>query len=99
MKRVYISGKITGLTEEAYKLKFAHAERLLRKMGYSTFNPAKHGIVPGYTWADYMKQDIKELCECDYIYFLDNWQDSKGAQLEHDLAVKLCIPTLEVKRA
>lgn len=97
MQRVYLSGQITGLSEVEYKQKFAIAEKKLKHMGYAVFNPAKKGIVPGYQWADYMRADIKELCECDYIYQLDNWENSKGAKLEADIATKLCIPFLKVK--
>lgn len=96
MKTVYISGKITGLTEEQYKIKFAGAEKLLRQYGYRPVNPAKKGEVPGYKWEDYLKEDIAMLCECDFIYFLDNWNESEGAKLEKFIAEKLKIPTLEI---
>lgn len=99
MKRVYISGRISGLPEPLYTRYFADAEKLLLSMGYKPYNPTKRGIVPGYKWEDYMKEDIKVLCDCDAIYFLPNWMDSKGAVMEHDIAKKLSIPTIEVYKA
>ena len=65
-------------------------------MGYDVVNPAKKGIVPGYKWTDYMKEDIKQLCDCDAIYFLSNWVNSRGAIMERDIAKQLLIPTIEV---
>ena len=79
-----------------WKKNFAEAECLLKKMGYTVINPAKKGIVPGYRWEDYMKDDIKLLCDCDAIYFLKNWTDSKGAIMEHEIAKQLSIPTIEI---
>lgn len=96
MKKVYISGQITGLPEPVYKKLFSDAERTLKAMGYDVVNPAKKGIVPGYKWTDYMKEDIKQLCDCDAIYFLSNWVNSRGAIMERDIAKQLLIPTIEV---
>ena len=96
MKKVYISGRITGLPEKLYMKYFADAEHKLTRMGYKPYNPTKRGIVPGYKWEDYMKEDIKVLCDCDAIYLLPNWMDSRGAVMEHDIAKKLGIPTIEV---
>ena len=36
-----------------------------------------------------MKEDVKALCECDIIYMLSNWTDSKGAIIEHTIAMYL----------
>ncbi len=36
-----------------------------------------------------MKEDVKALCECDVIYMLSNWTDSKGAIIEHTIAMYL----------
>lgn len=99
MKKVYISGRISGLPEPMYKKYFADAEHLLTTMGYKAVNPAKRGEVPGYKWEDYMKEDLKLLCDCDAIYFLPNWMDSKGAIMEHNIAKQPGIPTIEVYRA
>jgi len=90
---VYISGKITG--NENYEKQFNEAERELKKMGYEVFNPAR--IKENWSYEDYMKFDIKHLLECEQIYLLPNWEDSKGARLEKQIAETVGISTLELK--
>jgi len=41
------------------------------------------------SWLNYMKTDIIALMECDAIFLLENWEESKGACIEHSLAIKL----------
>lgn len=87
MKTVYISGKITGLLEEEYQANFAAAEEELRENGYNPINPLKIKHPPGTEkWCDYMRGDIKVLCDCDAIYMLTNYKDSKGATVELSVA-------------
>lgn len=84
--KVYISGKITGIEEEA-SLLFKKTEEELNLKGFIAVNPM---VLPlGYPWEYYMKEGIKLLMDCDYIYMLPNWIDSKGSKIEHDLAKKL----------
>lgn len=85
--KVYISGKITGLPN--YRDIFAQAERDLLAAGLQPINPAELELQEGATWADYMRADIKVLCDCDAIYMLDNWRRSRGARAEHNLAKAL----------
>ncbi len=87
-KKVYISGKITGIEQEAPHI-FAKAERLLQSMGYETINPLTLNHTHDKSWHSYMKMDIKALCDCDGIYMLKNWTDSKGAIIEHTIAMYL----------
>lgn len=89
MKKIYISGKITG--DPLFKKKFANAAALITAAGYTPINPAAVELEDGATWADYMRQDIKLLCDCDGVYMLENWQESKGAKIEHQLAQDLGI--------
>lgn len=90
--KVYISGKISGLSEKVYKNNFNSAELYLTGLGYDAVNPVSYGLIPNGTWEDYMRRDIKLLCECDYIYLLEGWEDSDGASLE-----KLIADNLEIK--
>lgn len=87
MKKIYISGKITG--NKNYKQEFEAAEMLLKLAGYYPVNPAREHLPDGATWADYMRHDIKLLCNCDGLYMLKDWQESKGARVEHQLAQNL----------
>ena len=89
MKKIYISGKITDNAN--YKADFQAAELALKIAGFQPVNPAEEKLPDGATWADYMRHDIKLLCDCDAIYMLDGWQESAGAKIEHKLARKLGI--------
>lgn len=86
--KIYLSGKISGIVEEA-KERFSDAQRELEEKGYSVINPMK---IPHYhdnSWHSYMREDVKALCDSDAIYMLSNWTDSKGAIIEHTIAMYL----------
>jgi nucleoside 2-deoxyribosyltransferase len=87
-QKIYISGKISGIEEEAYKL-FSKAEELLISQGYEVVNPFKLNHEHDKTWTSYMRVCIKALCDCDCIYILKNHNESKGALIEIDIAIKL----------
>lgn len=93
MKKVYISGPMTGLPEYNYPA-FHEAAHKLREAGYEPINPADFPIQEDWEWADYMRQDIPRLCEADHIYLLDGWENSKGATVEKSIADILGITSL-----
>lgn len=83
--KIYISGPMTGLPDlnrPAFNAKAAE----LRALGHEVVNPAELPEIPGGTWVEYMEVDIKLLVDCDAIYMLTGWRESKGACIEHDLA-------------
>ncbi len=91
-KSIYISGKITGLSKEEYRAKFDQAERKLRHEGFLVFNPTDP------SWTNYFEErkspyevilwhDLRKLMECDAIYMLDNFLESKGAKAEFAYAI------------
>jgi len=88
--RIYISGKISNIEEEAKEL-FAKAEKELQEKGFETVNPMALNHQHDKSWHSYMKVDIKALCDCDEIFMLLNWVDSKGAIIEHTIAMYLGI--------
>ena len=88
MTRIYISGKITGIELEAERL-FKEAELELIEKGYDPVNPFDLNHEHDESWASYMKENIKALCDCDAIFMLTNWKDSRGAIIEHDIATHL----------
>lgn len=88
--KIYISGKITGIENEAREL-FAKAEKKLKEEGFETVNPMKLNHNHDRSWHSYMKEDVKALCECDEIFMLSNWIDSTGAFIEHTIAMYLGI--------
>ena len=97
---VYISGPITGV--DNYNENFIMAERALQYSGYDTVMPVTIGaalkskLKREPTWAEYMREDIKALMDCDGIYMLDGWEKSSGARLEEHIAVRIGIKRIEL---
>jgi Domain of unknown function (DUF4406) len=85
---VYVSGPMTGLPNLNFHA-FHAAAKTLREAGSIVMNPADIGEDPGKTWEDYMRTDIKMLCDCDTIYLLPGWEKSKGAHLELHIAHRI----------
>lgn len=91
--RVYISGPMTGIADLNAPAFAAEAARLLA-LGYQVENPADVVLPDGATWADYMRADIPLLLACSHIRMLDGWTMSKGARLEHHIAISLGLEVL-----
>ena len=77
--KVYIAGKITG--DPNYKSKFNAVKERLELMGDVILNPAT--LPEGMTPADYMRICLAMIDTADLVVFLDDYQQSKGAMLEH----------------
>ena len=91
-KLVYVSGKITGMEELAAVI-FDNAETILTNLGIQSLNPMKLNHDHDKSWESYMRVCIKALCDCDCIYILPNYKESRGALMEiaiaKDLGLKL----------
>ena len=48
-------------------------------------------------WSDYMRAYIKALCDCDAIFMIYGWENSKGARIEFNLAVDLGLKVIYEK--
>jgi hypothetical protein len=95
--RVYVSGPISGRPREQYRLEFATAAAVLAANGHIPCNPTtQNGLPPGLPWESYMRADIGLLTSCDAICMLPGWQASRGASIEHDLALKLGLPVMRL---
>lgn len=84
--KVYISGPISGLPLETVYNNFTNAEIRLQEEGYEVVNPLNNGLPRESTWNEHMRADLKLLLDCDAIYLLKGYQNSKGAMIEYDLA-------------
>ncbi|MGE0294919.1 MAG: DUF4406 domain-containing protein [Hyphomonadaceae bacterium] len=81
--KIYISGKISGLDYDDAFDSFSEAEDWVLIHGHEAVNPMKKvSEQQGFTWEQYMLEDIAILFACDGIFMLRNWQDSKGARIE-----------------
>ena len=85
-QKVYISGPISGLPFDKVEQSFRDAEIRLQEEGYDVVNPLENGLTKDHSWHEHMKADIKLLMDCDTIYLLQGYTDSKGAMIEYDLA-------------
>lgn len=93
--RVYVAGPMTGLPE--YNLPaFAAAALDLAALGFNAVNPGHRGVIPGYTWQDYMRDGIRLLLTCDAVAVLPDWETSSGATLEVHIARALTMPVRPV---
>ena len=92
-KRIYISGPMSGVPREQYLKMFRRAEQSLRDRGYQRIvNPIRvwacrwpwlYRIV-GYRLT--LLYDLWLLMQCDQIYKLPGWQQSRGANIESCVA-------------
>lgn len=86
--KVYVSGPMTGWPDHNFPAFNAAADKL-RAAGHDVENPADKGIIEGWSWEDYLRYDLKILCDCDAICLLGEWWASRGARLEQDVAQQL----------
>ena len=83
MKRVFISGKVSGLP-------YTHAQEQFNRVaslfdGYEVCNPVKLCKLY-WSWPRCMTVCLWHLMKCDTVVFMDNWQDSRGARIENRAA-------------
>lgn len=86
MSKIYISGKITG--DDNFISKFKDAKTKCADRGWNIdeiVNPCE--LPQQETWEDYMIMGIKELFDCSHILMLPDWKESKGARIEHAIAL------------
>lgn len=102
MKKIYISGPITGREKDECRLHFATVESNIRGracangLEFAFFNPTSLRLdhLEAPKWSDYMKACITELVKCDGIAVLAGWEQSRGARIEIKLADSLGIPVI-----
>lgn len=85
-RTAYVSGNITGLPKTAVQSKFDIIGEELAGKGYQVVKPE---ALSDESKASDVRNDIKKMLECDEVHLLSDWQDSRGAQLERDIALRL----------
>ncbi|WP_420114537.1 DUF4406 domain-containing protein [Pseudactinotalea sp.] len=92
MSTVYIAGPMSGLPDFNYPA-FRAAEGELRRAGHEPLNPADAEAlndtgVP-QAWAWYMRHALGMVIRAEGIALLPGWERSRGATLEHLVALQL----------
>ena len=93
-KKVYLSGPITG--KKNYKGLFLYVEELIKLCDvFQIFNPASQ-IPDSLDYKQAMKRCVAALAEYEAIVMLPGWHTSKGARLEHDIALACGINIIDL---
>lgn len=89
-RKCYNSGKISGLPYLTAYNNFLAADKEIKDRGYEPVNPMeKRWVRPSAPWLVHMIVDVWKLLWCDAVYFQKNWEDSRGAQVEFQVALML----------
>ena len=86
MKKLYISGPISGHNIEERKETFSRMKEMLERDGYEVFNPMENGLEHDAPTKEHMKRDLLALLDCDCIYMLAGWNHSAGCLTELHVA-------------
>jgi len=103
--KIYIAGPMTGIKDWNFPA-FFEAEKQLKELGYEVINPAHNDGEtleealasagtperPNNSWGYYMRRDLPSVLNVDAICVLPDWQRSKGARLEVQVAQALGLP-------
>ena len=96
--KIYCAGPMTGYPDFNFPA-FMQAEENFKRLGDTIFNPARMDIeadgidregMSGHEEVPNLKEiarrDVDAIFQCDMIYMLRGWENSKGARAEHALA-------------
>ena len=107
MKVIYVAGKYLGKSDWETYLNIHHAKLVAHRLwdeGWAVICPHANTAFfggenesdkdnPNGDWRKWIGGDFEIIKRCDAIYMLNNWQDSKGAKLEFEIARLLKIDT------
>ena len=89
LKRVYVSGPMTGKPNEN-EAAFTEATEELQFRGYAVCNPHDTSELLGeLTHAQYLRFDFERVLEADFLVALLGWEESMGALSELLMAVRM----------
>lgn len=91
---VYIAGKVTGLPYDEVKRKFKMKQLELEAQDFFVLNPVDIVGDGECDWQEAMRISVMLLANADFICLLPDWHLSEGATLEHSLAIRLGINTI-----
>jgi hypothetical protein len=82
VKRLYVAGPMTGITENNYP-EFNRISSTLRDAGYEVVNPAEFGVHGGRVhYVDLLREDLRVMLDCHGIAVHGDWWESSGARNE-----------------
>ena len=92
MKKIYISLPITG-HEDTAKQKAEEFKALLQKHlpDCDIKTPFDVCSEEGKPYGYYLGRDIEYILTCDYVFFMNGWEHSKGCQIERAVVDVYCI--------
>ncbi|MBP3762920.1 MAG: DUF4406 domain-containing protein [Bacteroidales bacterium] len=85
-ERIYLAGKITG--DPDYRVKFRAGVIHLLRLGWEyndIVNPVK-ACPEGWGWWRCMARCLRLLAGCGWVAMLPDWNESRGARIEHRVA-------------
>lgn len=103
IKNVYLSGPMSGF-EDFNFLAFNEAEEILTSEGFKVFNPASHGWGGGNPetgtlseeeYREFLRKDFIAVAESDAVFVLPDWEQSRGAKREVQVARWCGIPVYD----
>ena len=89
---LYISGKISGEPAAICHAKFSKVKKEIERMGHRAVNPLELEVSEQMSWHDSMKLGIKHLMDCDGVFMLNDYLNSRAAILEVQIARALDMP-------
>lgn len=95
MTKIYISGPMTGRPDNNID-EFNKAEDQLLNAGYEVLNPTSNGLSNSALYEDHMRANLRMLSVADALAFLPDWERSRGARLEIEVAHLFNIPVRPV---
>ncbi len=87
--KVYIAGKITGVSRHTVVQNFFKAKHNLSELGFVVFNPVEFIVDTTLPYEVMMDICFKYLEQADILYLLPNWKNSEGAMREYEKAKEL----------
>ncbi len=93
-RKIYIAGPCSGLPGFNYPAFHAKAAEL-RAAGHHVENPAENPEPACKNWRGYMRLAVAQLATCDAVVLLPGWSKSRGACVEHQLAVGMGLEVLD----